>query len=178
MEQQLVQGQIYIIPHFQTVLVALALVSMHGSMVSGIMISKSVFAFLGVTKGQSWARTLHILSVYWGFVFISLHIGLHWNMMLGMVKRIWKKQSIIRSWGVRAAGFLIAGYGIYAFFKREIGSYMFLKIQFVFFDYDEPLFFFLLDYIAIMGLVIYIGHYIGQGLKWTDRKIALFQNSK
>ena len=149
----------------QTVLVALALISMLGSMVSGIIISRNVFSFLRITGGQSWARILHMLSAYWGFVFISLHLGLHWSVMMGMAKRLWKKQSIICSWGVRSAGFLIAGYGVYAFFKREIGSYMFLKNQFVFFDYGEPLIHFLIDYIAVMGLFVFIGHYIGQGLK-------------
>ena len=115
----------------QTVLVVLALVSMLGSMISGIIISRNVFSFLPITGGQSWARILHMLSAYWGFVFISLHLGLHWSVMMGMAKRLWKKQSIVRSWSVRTAGFLIAGYGVYAFFKREIGSYMFLKNQFV-----------------------------------------------
>ena len=47
---------------------------------------------------------------------------------------------------------------------------MLLKNQFVFFDYDEPLILFLLDYIAVMGLFIFIGYYIGQGLKCVDRK--------
>ena len=149
----------------QTVLVVLALVSMLGSMISGIIISRNVFSFLPITGGQSWARILHMLSAYWGFVFISLHLGLHWSVMMGMAKRLWKKQSIVRSWSVRTAGFLIAGYGVYAFFKREIGSYMFLKNQFVFFDYDEPLILFLLDYMAVMGLFIFVSHYIGQGLK-------------
>ena len=82
-----------------------------------------------------------------------------------MASRLWKKKSAVRSWSVRTAGFLIAGYGIYAFLKREIGSYMFLKIQFAFFDYNEPMFIFLLDYIAVMGLFVFVGHYIAQGLK-------------
>lgn len=36
---------------------------------------------------------------------------------------------------------------------------MFLKIHFVFFDYQEPLLFFMLDYIAVMGMFIFIGYY-------------------
>ena len=144
----------------QTALVALALVSMLGSMVSGIVISRHAFSFLPITSGQSWARTLHMFSAYWGFVFISLHLGLHWNMMMGMAKRMFKKPSPVQLWVVRIIGFLIAGYGIYAFMKREIGSYMLLKIQFVFFDFDEPLTFFLIDYIAVMVLFIFIGHYL------------------
>ena len=143
---------------------------MFGSMVSGIALSRHALSFLPITGGQSWARTLHMLSAYWGFVFISLHLGLHWSMMMGMVNRLWKKKSVVRSWSVRTIGFLIDGYGIYAFFKREIGSYMFLKIQFVFFDFGEPLFFSLLDYIAVMGLFVFVGHYIAQGMKWANKK--------
>ena len=144
----------------QTALVALSLISMMGSMVSGIVLSRHAFSFLRITGGQSWARTIHMLCAYWGFAFISLHLGLHWNMMIGMAVRMWGKPSALRSWIVRGLGLLIAGYGMYAFVKREIGSYMLLKIQFVFFDFHEPLSLFLLDYIAVMGLFVFVGHYL------------------
>lgn len=154
----------------QTALVVLALASMAGAMVSGIVLSRYALGFLPITGGSSWARTLHMLSSYWGFAFISLHLGLHWSMMMGMAKRMWGEPSATRAWIVRVIGFLIAGYGIYAFIKREIGSYMLLKIQFVFFDFEEPLFFFLLDYIAVMGLFVFVGHYLSEGLKRTGRE--------
>lgn len=149
----------------QTILVILALFSMLGSMISGIVISRHAFSFLPVTGGQSWARTLHMLCAYWGFAVISLHLGLHWSMMMGMAKRIWGKPSVVRTWLARVSGFLIAGYGAYAFVKKEIGSYMLLKIQFVFFDYDESLILFLIDYIAVMGLFVFIGHYLAEAVK-------------
>ena len=154
----------------QTTLVALALTSMLGSMVSGIVISCHAFSFLPITGGQSWARTLHMLSAYWEFAFISLHLGLHWNMMMGMAKGMFKKPSPVQLWVVRIIGFLIAGYGIYAFMKREIESYMLLKIQFVFFDFDESLIFFLIDYIAVMALFVFIGHYVSKILKRLGNK--------
>lgn len=154
----------------QTVLVVLALASMIGSMVSGIILSRYALDFLPITGGKSWARTLHMLSAYWGFAFISLHLGLHWSMMMGMAKRMWKKPSAVRAWIVRLIGFLIAGYGAYAFIKQEIGSYMLLKIQFVFFDFEEPLFFFMLDYAAVMGLFVFVGHYLTEGLKRIGKK--------
>ena len=154
----------------QTTFVVLALASMLGSMVSGIILSRNTFSFLLITGGSSWARMLHLLSAYWGFAFISLHLGLHWSMMMGMVKRMFRKPSAVRAWIVRCVGFLIAGYGVYAFLKREIGSYMLLKIQFVFFDFDEPLILFILDYIAVMGLFVFIGHYLTEGLKRIGRK--------
>lgn len=46
-----------------------------------------------------------------------------------------------------------------------IGSYIFLKMHFVFFDYTEPLMFFVLDYIAVMGLFIAVGYYLGTFLR-------------
>lgn len=154
----------------QSALVVLALVSMLGSMVSGIVLSRYVLSFLPINGGQSWARTVHMLCAYWGFIFISLHLGLHWNIMMGMAKRMFHKQSAIRSWIVRAVGVLIAGYGVYAFVKRQIDSYMFLRNQFVFFDYEEPLILFLLDYVAVMGLFVFIGHYLCRCLIRVSRK--------
>ena len=149
----------------QTVLVFLSLSSMTGSAISGIVISRHALAFLPINGGTSWARTLHILSGYWGFVFISLHIGLHWGAMMNGMKKMFKKSSAVRTWIVRAIGWMIAGYGAYAFIIRDIGSYMLFKTQFVFFDFAEPLIFFLLDYIAVMGLFVFIGHYLSVILK-------------
>ena len=156
----------------QTTLVMLALLSMLGSMVSGIILSRYALAFLPITGGQSWARIVHMLCAYWGFVIISLHLGLHWNMMLGMVKRLFKNSSVVRKWIARGLGFFIAGYGLYAFFKREIGSYMLLKTQFVYFDLDEPLIYFLLDYVAVMGLFAFLGHYLAGAAKKISRNTS------
>ncbi len=154
----------------QTVLAVAVFLSMIGSMVSGVALSRYALDFLPVAGGLSWARTLHMLSAYWGFIFISLHIGLHWSIMMNMAKRLLRKPSAVRSWLVRIIGFLIAVYGIYAFIKREIGSYMLLRSHFVFFDFDEPLFFFMLDYIAVMCLFALIGHYLTEGFKSVGKK--------
>ena len=67
----------------QTVLVLLILLSMCGSMISGILLSRTVFSFLGSRGGQMTAQTVHMLSAYWGFVFMSLHLGLHWSRIMG-----------------------------------------------------------------------------------------------
>lgn len=154
----------------QTVLVILPLLSMLGSMVSGIIISRHALSFLNITSGQSWARTVHMICAYWGFTFISLHLGLHWSMMMGMTKKMFKKPSNIRKWATRAVGALIAGYGVYAFIKRDIGSYMLLQNQFVFFDFGEPLILFLLDYIAVMGLFVFIGHYLAKAVQAAGKR--------
>ena len=144
----------------QTTLVVLVLLTMCGSMVSGILLSRTVFSFLGVRGGQAAARTLHMLSAYWGFVFLSLHLGLHWRVIMGMAAKLTKKSSKRCRWILRMAAALIAVYGVYAFIKRDFGNYMLLRYHFVFFDFEEPLALFLLDHAAIMGLFVGAGYYI------------------
>ena len=65
----------------------LVLFSMLALMYSGILLSRHVFAFLPVNGGLALARRLHMLGSDWGFVLMSIHIGMHWTMILGMVKK-------------------------------------------------------------------------------------------
>lgn len=155
---------------WQTILVLLVLLSMAVSMVSGVILSRHAFSFLSISGGRSLARNLHMLAAYWGFVVMSLHLGLHWSMMMGMARKVTGKTSAVRTWILRIISLAIAIYGLTAFIRREVGSYMLLKIQFVFFDFEEPLVFFLLDYMAIMGLFVFLGHYLAEVLKWYNRK--------
>ncbi|MBS6952045.1 MAG: DUF4405 domain-containing protein [Enterocloster asparagiformis] len=118
--------------------------------ISGIVMSKHVFTFF---KGASWARLIHLLASYWGFLLMSVHLGLHLDMMAG---------KIVKNGQVPAGARVIVGilglYGIYALFKRQIPSYLFLRNQFVFFDFGEAVFFFLFDYLTVMILFAAIGH--------------------
>lgn len=155
---------------WQTLLVVLILLCMIGSMVSGIILSRHALSFLPINGGRSFARSLHMVSAYWGFVWMSLHLGHHWSMMMAMARKVFPNESAVRTWALRIAAIVIAVYGIYAFVKRDIAGYMFLKIQFVFFDFEEPLIFFLLDYLAVMGLFVFIGHYFTEFLKCYSRK--------
>ncbi len=155
---------------WQTLLVILVLASMIGSMVSGIILSRHALSFLPISGGRSFARRLHMLASYWGFVLMSLHLGQHWSMMMGMARKLVETTSSVRTWILRILALAIAGYGVFSFVKREIGSYMLLRIQFVFFDFEEPLIFFLLDYVAVMGLFVFIGHYLAEILKRCSRK--------
>lgn len=155
---------------WQTLLVVLVLLCMAGSMVSGIILSRHVLSFLSISGGRSFARSLHMVSAYWGFVWMSLHLGFHWSMMMAMAKKVFLNVPSVCTWTVRILAVAIVFYGAYAFVKRDIADYMFLRIQFVFFDFEEPLFFFLLDYVAAMGLFVFVGHYFAELLKRLTQK--------
>lgn len=139
----------------------LLLLAMLAQMYSGIVMSRYVFAFLPGTGGMSLARRLHILGAYWGFLLMSVHLGLHWNMILGMLRKALKIKSKTKSPSMIAfaAGLTISGYGIWVFISRGFPTCLFLKSEFVFLDYSEPKIFFYIDYLALMGLCFFIAHY-------------------
>lgn len=144
----------------QTVLAVLILIFTLGSAVSGIILSRHVFSFLDIRGLSSLARNVHMICAYWGFVLMSVHLGLHWGMMIKMAEKAAGKPSESGEWIFRLAGFFIAGYGLYAFIKRDILSYMLMQVHFVFFDYTESVIFFILDYMAAMGFFVFIGYYL------------------
>ncbi len=157
---------------FQTAINSALLLMMLGLMVSGIILSREVFAFLPISGGTSFARTLHMVCAYWGFCLMSLHIGIHWGIVLRRFQR--RQTTLSRRRGtilLQAAAVLIAGYGVYAFLRREIGMYMTLKTAFVSFDFEEPLVLFFLDYLAVMVLFVVIGYYTTKLLQGLDRKM-------
>lgn len=134
----------------------LTLAAMMLLMYSGITMSRHVFAFLPARGGMAAARRLHLLGSYWGFLLMSLHIGLHWGMVgngLGI------KQGIRNRRLCFAGSLLAAVYGAYVFAKRDFLTYLFMKSEFVFLDYAESKILFYLDYMALMGLCIFIMHY-------------------
>lgn len=150
----------------------LALAAMLALMYSGITMSRHVFAFLKIESGLSLARKLHILGSYWGILIMGLHLGLHWSMLLNAADKKLKIKSASKSRSVIcfSAGALIACYGAYVLIKRDFFTYMFLKTEFVFLDYEESKILFYLDYFAVIGLCVFIAHYLSNVLKNHLRK--------
>lgn len=145
---------------------------MLGLIISSVILSRYVFSFLPIQGSVSFARVLHMVSAYWGFILMAAHIGLHWGIILGFSRKEMKMKTSKSVRGVlRIAAFLIAIYGGYCFMKYDLLSYMLIENQFVFFDVNQPLLLFLIDYIAIMGLFIWIFYYIYQlSIKTKQRK--------
>lgn len=141
---------------FQTILVVLLALTLFGSMMSGIVLSKYVFRFLQIEGGRSLARTIHMFCAYWGFVLMSLHIGLHWAVIYNRIRlavpMLGKRSFRITAW-------MMGVYGIFAFIKKNIGGYLLMKNTFAFFDFSESILLFLFDYLSIMILFAAIGHY-------------------
>lgn len=151
----------------QTVINCGILVCVIFLMISGIILSNHIFTFLGIKSGLGFARIAHLLASHWYFVFMSLHIGLHVEMIAGKVK-------------VPHEGFsstiiciifpLISLYGIYAFITRGIWRYLILRQQFFFFDFEQGYILFALDYISIIILLATVIHYLNKLFKNGDEE--------
>lgn len=134
--------------------------------ISGMILSRHMFRFLHF-GGASTARTVHLLASYWGLVLMSFHAGMHGNVMMGMFRKAANMQepSKIRTWNLRVIALLLAICGVHAFVKNEIGSYLFLRTQFVFIDFSQPVIQSLLEYCVIILLFIVVGYYVVKALK-------------
>lgn len=132
---------------------------------SGIVMSRHLFAFLPINRGMALARVMHLAGSYWGFVLISLHLGLHWGMIIGMFRKLTGgKKLLALVWILRLFAAAIAGYGAFCFIRADLFSYMFLQNAFAFFDIEKNAIAVFSEYITMMGLWVCIGYYAVKGL--------------
>lgn len=161
------QGKYSLMRIFQVCVNVLTLFSIVALIYSSIVLSRYVFVFLPIEGGMALARRLHILGSYWGFLLMNLHLGLHWNMVIGIVQ---KRMRIKKSSGIRSVllffiGTVISLHGIAVFIRRNFLTYLLLKSEFVFLDYGESIVLFYIDYFALMGLCVFIAHYLSKRLR-------------
>ena len=167
----LIKGKYRSLRIMQTIVNFSVLISMLCLGYSGIVMSRYVFAALPVNGPMATARRMHMAASYWGFVLMSLHLGMHWGMVTGMLGRLSKGRTLSDSkwsglsvWILQLAAVLIAGYGLLCFIRKDIVSYMFLQNEFVFFDFEQSMLSVILEYAAMMGFWILIGYFITKGI--------------
>lgn len=150
-----------------TVIDLLTLAAMLGLMVSGVILSSKVFAFLQIRGPMAFARKLHMAASYWGFLLMAAHLGLHWGTLTGMARKAGKTRPAGKANFPlpTVLGALIAVYGAAAMVKRDLATCLFLRAEFVFLDFGESKLLFYLDYLAIMGTFIFLAHFTAKLLK-------------
>jgi len=134
---------------------------------SGVIMSRHVFAALPINGPMATARSMHLAASYWGFVLMSVHLGLHWGMIMGMFKKVLKSRKFPEAaiWIIRTAALAIAVYGLFCFVHADIFSYMFLKNQFVFFDFEHSAVSVFAEYIAMICFWVFAGYYAAKGIR-------------
>lgn len=138
----------------------LLLIMMMLTMISGILISKNLFTFINI-GGISLMRQLHMLGSSWTYLFMSMHLGLHFI----MIKKLFKDKMILKKIA-KIVLCILCLYGCYVFFKQEIYLDMFLRIEFKFLPYGENLLIFFIDFVSL----IFVGTAIGYKLLFINKK--------
>lgn len=149
---------------FHTAINILLLLVCLGMMLSAAMLSSTVSALLHL-NAVMLGRKLHMVFTSWGFVLMSAHVGLHWSMVVGAAKKRVKNPQCWLLIASRLAALLLSVYGLYTFIVRGMPQRMFLRVAYVFFDYEESFVFFMLSHISMLclfGSVAYWGKKLAQ----------------
>ena len=148
---------------FLTLIDILLLFCMIGIIVSSIIISNDVFAFLKI-QTTIFGLKLHMLSTSWGFVIMSIHLGLHLNVLISKINKKMKNSTF--EYIYYLVFLLILIYGIYSFIKMNFISDMFLLNPFKVYNFDESPFVFYLHVLSsslFIALTIYLINSIKKG---------------
>lgn len=133
---------------------------------SGIVMSRYVFASLPINGGMALARVMHLSGSYWGFVLMSIHLGLHWGMVIGVFRKLTKgRKNAVVLWILRLLAAFFAGFGAFCFRRADIFSYLFLKVEFAFIDYEKNAVQVLSEYLAMIGLWVFMAYYAAKGIE-------------
>ncbi|MDE6442514.1 MAG: hypothetical protein K2L12_07190 [Clostridia bacterium] len=139
---------------------------------SAMLISAEIFLPLNINGDIMTGRQLHLFATMWTFIFMSLHLGLHFSLFIGLAKRIKlsDKAGIAVKWILRAVFLGLAVYGIVVFVQRAMWEEMFLTTHFKFLQYGESVMKFLFDYVCVICLFGALGYYSNKGLQILSKK--------
>ncbi|MBQ6774225.1 MAG: DUF4405 domain-containing protein [Synergistaceae bacterium] len=143
----LFKGRYTLLRSFTVIINFALLIAFFMSVFSGLIMSET-FPALNIESLTSFVRVSHLSSSYLCFVLMAVHAGLYWGAVAGKIKA---------SWPVIIA-IIISGWGLYAFLNADIFSYITLRNQFAFIDYDKNFALVLLDNISMFVLWTLAGY--------------------
>lgn len=127
--------------------------------VTSVIISQTVFSFLPVNSSFA-ARQVHTLAAYGALLIVSLHLGLQWSMIMGLVRGRLNVAtgSPARIWLLRLAAACVAAFGLHSLVQLDVVSKLSMEkpTGFEAFKITTPAL--LLHHLAVVGLGICIVH--------------------
>ena len=143
---------------------------------SGITMS-SILPFLNFMP-VSLARRLHMISSYWGFVFMAIHLGLHIQSFLFPFRKRIKTYpqiiNIIICWILPYALMLL---GVFMFIKNHFITYLFMLSEFIYVDKNKNIVIFIFEYLSVFVLFIILTYNVMKFMK-DRRKENVKENIK
>lgn len=141
-----------------TLIDILMLADMCSLIYSGIAMSSYVLTNVDFNANMILVRKLHLFASFWGLILMSIHLGMHLNMMFKMIFGK-KDNSSIRKVGYISSVF-VAIWGAYSFLQLKIVDYIFLRTVFMYFDNTVMKWLYIAQFIGVMGLFAVVGFFI------------------
>ncbi len=139
------------------------LVAMLGCIISSLLISGKVFAFLNL-GGARFGRTLHLIATAWAFVLMSIHLGLHFAPFANKLCK-WG----LHPWVCRMIVITMAAYGIYVFVERAFYEELFYLTEYKFFDSTKSAAVYFYETLTMSAPFVALAHY-GKKLMQIKKK--------
>lgn len=146
-------------------LVLLAVATM---IVSGLVNSHLIAQLLGV-KEDVLPREIHTTAAYWFLILMSLHLGMHWRMIMAEMRRLAGIQGSnrLRAALLRVVAASIAIYGVQASLERNVHAKLIAYFSFDYWDFGESVLAYFAQYLAIIGIYACLAYYL---LSWSQRR--------
>jgi hypothetical protein len=128
--------------------------------ITGLLHSRTVLAFLHL-PGNMVLRHIHTSAAYWCLPLIGVHLGLNWGIILNAFRNIAKINSVnrVRNMLMRVLAFMLAAFGVWSSFDRDMFSKLFLGFSFDYWPEERPAVFFFAVMLSIMGVYVFITYY-------------------
>ncbi|MBT2696432.1 DUF4405 domain-containing protein [Bacillus sp. ISL-40] len=151
---------------------SLFLVSMIMVMISSVPISRDIFAVIPINNDMILLQ-IHVMSSYWGFIFMAVHIRMSWGKIINAVRKMTgiTSTSRIHTTALRVIAVLIVVYGVQTSFESDMLSRLTLYNPFGW-SYDESNMGFLIEHLSIMGIYISGTHYVLKFVQKQDKTRA------
>lgn len=133
-----------------------------------VLFVSAAFISLG---GSFFMRQIHVLSAYWGFILMSVHIGMHGRMINLITSKMFGRIQTHRICTVimRIIAVCITAYGIKSSFDRNIGSKLIMYYSFNTTPVNESAIYTFAAYFSIMWVFIIGTHYMLMMLRMCAR---------
>ena len=169
----------------QTISIVGLLACMVGQVLSALVLSRHVFAFLPTLPGTAIARRAHMLCSYWSFVFAFAHAGLQLKTVMARMRaaRAGRRDDGGVKGGdsrpvtgsrpaassarlvTRVVLLVISCYGAWSFVRLGMPGYLLGRVEFATVDFEAPLALSVARYASVAVLVAALFHVLRSALE-------------
>ncbi|RVO69956.1 DUF4405 domain-containing protein [Sinorhizobium medicae] len=122
-------------------------------LVTSLMVSKSVFSFLGLPNSALLSE-IHWFSAYWVIISVGVHVGLHWARLIGILKSalgVPSPRPAVR-WSLRVLAAAAALFGVASLPVLDVGTKLSFGYSVDFWDFEASVLPFFVRWSGVIAL--------------------------